>query len=416
MKHYLEWFAKQPAAQKDPRCQFYIHNRDSRNEIRENTRIAVRHSGLDMESLPTNEELIKDTSKRAEFEKKITCMSSNVRDSDGYWRKIGQTLIGYSRYAEDPPSYRNETPQNFIFFQTRALPYNHHPAIQRLYPNFERVSKLSDDDYFKARKVNTLEYPHIVQWVGTFMAEINVTIASPVLYDTNKYFVRSEWGGNGNPHFHQLQTSDKLSKWFYSLKVKFEDGISALEDKFNSEHQENAPSKDELSVFENQINELFKQVQTEYMNRMKNYYTNWNSGYTKNGKQKTFDFKFDAKTTVARSDVEYMIDQFLCTGISESLDELYVGIQNATMRHINHSGPKYPNNQGCYPSSKDRCAVKTTIIDKTKTQEKKKEWEDGGKKGKNHVKFINTFIHVNEECRNLYLMGPQYIKIPSKKR
>ena len=105
MKHYLEWFAKQPAAQKDPRCQFYIHNRDSRNEIRENTRIAVRHSGLDMESLPTNEELIKDTSKRAEFEKKITCMSSNVRDSDGYWQKIGQTSIGYSWYAEDPPSY-----------------------------------------------------------------------------------------------------------------------------------------------------------------------------------------------------------------------------------------------------------------------------------------------------------------------
>ena len=61
----------------------------------------------------------------------------------------------------------------------------------------------------------------------------------------------------------------------------------ALEDKFNSEHQENAPSKDELSIFENQINELFKQVQTEYMNRMKNYYTNWNSGYTKNNKQKT---------------------------------------------------------------------------------------------------------------------------------
>ena len=80
-----------------------------------------------------------------------------------------------------------------------------------LYPNFEWVSKLSDEDYFKARKVNTLEYPHIVQWVGTFMAEINATIASPVLYDTNKYFVRSEWGANGNQHFHQLQTCDKLS-------------------------------------------------------------------------------------------------------------------------------------------------------------------------------------------------------------
>ena len=114
-------------------------------------------------------------------------MWSKFRDSDGYWQKIGQGLIGYSRYAEDPPSYRVEVPQNFIFFQTRALPYNHHPAIQRLYPNFARVSKLSDDDYFKARKVNTLEFPHIVQWVGTFMAELNVNIASPTLYDTNRY-------------------------------------------------------------------------------------------------------------------------------------------------------------------------------------------------------------------------------------
>ena len=89
MKHYFEWFAKQPAAQKDPRCQFYIHNRDSRNEVRETTKLAIRHCGLDMENLPTNEELLKDATKRAEIEKKITSMSSKVRDSDGYWQKIG---------------------------------------------------------------------------------------------------------------------------------------------------------------------------------------------------------------------------------------------------------------------------------------------------------------------------------------
>ena len=122
------------------------------------------------------------------------------------------------------------------------------------------------------------------------MAEINVTIASSVLYDSNKYFVRSEWGGNGNPHFHQHQTSDRHSKWLYSLKVKFEVGISALKDKFNSKHQENAPSKDQLLVIENEISGLLKHVQTEYMNRMKNCCTNWNSDYTKNGKEKTFIF------------------------------------------------------------------------------------------------------------------------------
>ena len=86
------------------------------------------------------------------------------------------------------------------------------------------------------------------------------------------------------------------------------------------------------------------------------------------------------------------------------------------MRHINHSGPKYSKNQGCYPSSKDRCAVKTTIIDKTKTEEMKEKWEDDGKREKNLIKFISMFIHVNEECRNPYLISLKYIKIPSKKR
>ena len=94
---------------------------------------------------------------------KITCMSSNLRDCDGYWQKIGLTLLGYSRYAEDSPLHQNETPKNFVFFQIRAFPYNHHPAAQRLYPNFERVSKLSGEDHFKAKKVNTLEYPHIIR-------------------------------------------------------------------------------------------------------------------------------------------------------------------------------------------------------------------------------------------------------------
>ena len=78
--------------------------------------------------------------------------------------------------------------------------------------------KLPDADYFKARLVNTLEYPHIAQWVGSFMAEINASIAAPILYDASKYFVRFEWGPNGNIHSHSLLMSDKLSKEFICLK------------------------------------------------------------------------------------------------------------------------------------------------------------------------------------------------------
>ena len=88
--------------------------------------------------------------------------------------------------------------------------------------------------------------------------------------------------------------------------------ISALENKFNDEHGDKPPSKEELSVFGDQIETEFKRIQTEYMDRMKNYYTNWNSGYTKNG-AKIFS-KFDVRTTVARADMETLMDQFLCHG------------------------------------------------------------------------------------------------------
>ena len=58
-------------------------------------------------------------------------------------------------------------------------------------------------------------------------------------------------------------------------------------------------------------------MQTEYMNRMKSYYKNWNSEYINNGKQKNFDIKFDAETTVPIADIQAMIDHFLCARISE---------------------------------------------------------------------------------------------------
>ena len=176
--------------------------------------------------------MIEDSTARADLEKKVLCMAKRVPDSDAYWQYMMQTLIGYARYAEDPPSYRDEIPQNFIFFQTRALPYNNHPAIQQLFPNFERVSKLPDIDYFKARLVNTLEYPHIVQWVGAFMAEMNATITAPILYDTNKFFVRTEFGANSNPHWNSLYMSEKLSRKIHIIKTQYFETLDSRQSVF----------------------------------------------------------------------------------------------------------------------------------------------------------------------------------------
>ena len=176
--------------------------------------------------------------------------------------------------------------------------------------------------------------------------------------------------------------SDKLSKEFVCLKAKLTESISRLEREFNEKYSDHDPSQKELSGLKEKVRSSFDDVQNEYMNRMKHYYTNWNSGFTKNGKEKTFDFFFDRKSTIARADLEHMIDEFLCTGVSQSLDELYVKIQNGTMRHIGHSGPKDKEGLHCFPSSKDRCAVKTKVVDQKATEEKIKKWETGGKKGR----------------------------------
>ena len=89
----------------------------------------------------------------------------------------------------------------------------------------------------------------------------------------------------------------------------------------------------------------------------------------KKWERKAFDFKFDRKSTVARANVEKMIDDALSRGQFTEVDELYVKIINGTCRHVGHSGPNG------FPSKKDRCAVKKTIIDEVATGKQLQEWK-----------------------------------------
>ena len=76
--------------------------------------------------------------------------------------------------------------------------------------------------------------------------------------------------------------------------------------------------------------------------------------------KKTFDFNYDRKSTVARADVELLIDQALSTGDFQNIDELYVKLL-ITCRHIGHSGPNG------FPSKTDKCAIKEKYVDKVST-------------------------------------------------
>lgn len=151
-----------------------------------------------------------------------------------------------------------------------------------------------------------------------------------------------------------------------------EDLIDRFDEKFKEEMEQYTKDWDARFIIENgtkthrQFDDAVKEVQSkhdkdlhnmwwEFQNRykemMEQMYTNWNSGLTKDGKSKTFEYTFDRKVTVAYADVEKIIDESLCNGKFEEIDELYVKVLNGTCRHVGHSGPSG------YPSKTDRCAV-----------------------------------------------------------
>ena len=193
-------------------------------------------TGVDKSDLPTKEYSIRDKQKREELESKIFSMTPYMKGSDRYWHKKSEDVDGANRYFEDPPPYRERMPLSILFFQTRAILYNHHPVVHPLFPNWERVSKLSDEEYFKARLANTLEFPGIVQWVGTFMYEILTTIGAPVLYDSSMYFLRFEWGANGNPHQHGLLYSEKISETINGIRLSLTKEIDEVTEVFTTNH------------------------------------------------------------------------------------------------------------------------------------------------------------------------------------
>ena len=104
----------------------------------------------------------------------------------------------------------------------------------------------------KARVGNTLGYPSIPQWVGAFMNEMDTRIATPILYESNIYVQRSEWGNNSNPHWHRLLFSESLSKYFNDLREKFSNDVA---DRIAT-YQE-CPENDK-SKFEEEILSLFE--------------------------------------------------------------------------------------------------------------------------------------------------------------
>merc|ERR1712015_143265 len=118
-------------------------------------------------------------------------------------------------------------------FQTRALAYNHLPAIHSLFPRSEEMKQKSVDDYFNYRLAMVQQHPGTIQWVHSLTAELDTNVAARVIQGTNINWYRHEWGQNANPHIHKLAAveslNESLSKWKKCIMEKFQSILHELE-------------------------------------------------------------------------------------------------------------------------------------------------------------------------------------------
>ena len=170
--------------------------------------------GINSENLPRKQDLLNNAEMRQDFASSVLSMSSEMKDSDAFWRRECQEWIGSLRYLGDPPVYRERIPMEPTMFRTRAMCYNHHPAVHSLFPGAEEIKQRSSVDYCKYRFQNVLQNATIIQFVGAFMAELDITVVAPVVQGATGHAMRNEWGPNANPHWHSMLMSETLSTVF----------------------------------------------------------------------------------------------------------------------------------------------------------------------------------------------------------
>ena len=176
------------------------------------------------------------------------------------------------------------TPMELSLFQTRACGYNHHPAIHSLYKASAISKAQGPEEFISCRLANVLNNSSIVQFVHSFMSEIDTTIACPVLYDAFITWMRHEWGANANPHAHRLLISGSVNKnlnmWLSSLKSFFDSILSKCSSYDISSH-----STEEIEKYkhdrETELVKEWKTYKTKYMEHMQNMY-NMYSNHTQN--------------------------------------------------------------------------------------------------------------------------------------
>ncbi|KAH3725706.1 hypothetical protein DPMN_051555 [Dreissena polymorpha] len=157
--------------------------------------------------------------------------NSSIPDTSSFWKRSRDDEKAVQRDWEESVLWREDKmPISIMLFQTRAPPYNHHPAIHNLCPGTESLSIQSDSEFLEGRRRNVLQYSSIILFMCALMAELDTTFLSRIRYDGDAYLTRFEWGANANPHAHRLYFSCEFSQHKDSLEQNIQNCFQSAKD------------------------------------------------------------------------------------------------------------------------------------------------------------------------------------------
>ena len=273
-------------------------------------------------------------------------------------------MIGIQRALEDvPPWSERKYPIYAKDFQTRVTPHHHGRGIHRLMPFTDGSETLSSPE---ERQKNILKYPQYVTMWSAWFQELSLKYFTPLRFDADLYVSRAEWGPkSGNPHFHQVTFSNELSEFVFNEIEKLQEVFENLcQDAISSGQSLN--DVDTQAVLTAELYKRFECLKTVYGKKMSKYYSQWNPGLTRDGKNTTFDFD-RTRENIPHIDMAVTVHTALATGDFGKVDFVYTSVLNQTCRHTMHKG------RGGKPAKTDYCCSVDRKIDKSAMEKQRLE-------------------------------------------
>ncbi|KAH3842455.1 hypothetical protein DPMN_115950 [Dreissena polymorpha] len=185
---YLYWVCAQKRAMVNTELQFLVHSMIKREHSKGKAKLALKSDAFETTGIPVKEDLMQNAELRDWTVSNLMMFKSSIPDTAPFWKRSRDDAIAVQRdWEESVPWRKDKMPMSIMLFQTRAPPYNHHPAIHNVCPGTETLSIQSDQEFLEGRRRNVLQYPSIVSFMCALMAELDTTFLSRIRYDGDAF-------------------------------------------------------------------------------------------------------------------------------------------------------------------------------------------------------------------------------------